>query len=58
MPKKWKHDLSSDQYTEKDMKCKENKEKSESVTVRKQFKHMACFSSLLVTIKVIIFNIR
>ena len=36
MPKKCKHDLSSDQYSEKDMKCKKkNKEKSESVIVRK-----------------------
>ena len=43
IPKKCRHDLSSNQYSEKDMKCKRNKEKSESVSVRKQFKTHGMF---------------
>ena len=60
--KECKHDLSSNQHTEKVMKNKKTKEESEYVTVPKQFKNFKteCFSSLLVTIntEVIIFNIR
>ena len=66
MLKKCKHDLSSNQHTEKVMKYKKKtKEKSEYVTVPKQFnwKRMnfktECFSSLIVTMntEVITFNI-
>ena len=64
MRKKCKHDLSSNEHTEKVMKYIKKTKESEYVTVPKQFKKMnfkmECFSSLLVTINtdVIIFNIR